>query len=105
MGEGEGDDRGRREIWMKEREREIERGMGERKIERDRSRRERKIGRETGVGERERCRGETEREIGRETGVGEREREREIGRETEKTLQKFMEFYLVMLHFAEWSKA
>ena len=33
------------------------------------------------------------------------EREREIGRETEKTLQKFMEFYLVMLHFAEWSKA
>ena len=26
MGEGEGDDRGRREIWMKEREREIERG-------------------------------------------------------------------------------
>ena len=75
--------------------------MGERKIERDRSRRERKIGREAGVGERERCRGERERE----TGVGEREREREIGRETEKALQKFMEFYLVMLHFAEWSKA
>ena len=81
--------------------------MGERKIERDRSRRERKIGRNRGGRERERCREEREREIGRETGKGEREREREIGRETEteKTLQKFMEFYLVMLHFAEWSNA
>ena len=36
--------------------------MGERKIERDRSRRERKIGRETGVGERERDAGEKKSE-------------------------------------------
>ena len=31
--------------------------------------------------------------------------DREIETQTEKTLQKFMDFYLVMLHFAEWSKA
>ena len=59
---------------MGERKRKRDReGMGERKIERDRSRRERKIGRETGVGER--CRGERE---------GERERERARDRERDR---------------------
>ena len=38
MGEGEGDDRGRREIWMKERE--IDREGDGREKDRDRSRRE-----------------------------------------------------------------
>ena len=53
MGVGEGDDRdGREKYGQREKKRERETGMGEKKIERQE--REREIGRATGVGERER---------------------------------------------------